>query len=179
MNPDWQETTHLVIYKISVAEHLKLWLLRKKSSLWTASPVFSAALRDAAPLRVYRQASINFSYHKLKEVVRGSLQLMGYHCLKSLDFFPWLFLDAVWRNWYWTPLWTSFDRDGSIAFWGCSYSWRSRHCTLNPWWSFGGGGARQCGWVVIMSYSQSDGSTQTTSWNCFLVIADSYSCPRM
>ena len=61
MNPDWQETTHLVIYKISVAEHLKLWLLRKKSSLWTASPVFSAALRDAAPLRVYRQASINFS----------------------------------------------------------------------------------------------------------------------
>ena len=61
MNPDWQETTHLVIYKISVAEHLKLWLLRKKSSLWTASPVFSAALGDAAPLRVYRQASINFS----------------------------------------------------------------------------------------------------------------------
>ena len=54
MNPDWQETTHLVIYKISVAEHLKLWLLRKKSSLWTASPVFSAALGDAAPLRVYR-----------------------------------------------------------------------------------------------------------------------------
>lgn len=61
MNPDWQETTHLVIYKISVAEHLKLWLLRKKSSLWTASPVVSAALGDAAPLRVYRQASINFS----------------------------------------------------------------------------------------------------------------------
>ena len=61
MNPDWQETTHLLIYKISVAEHLKLWLLRKKSSLWTASPVFRAALGDAAPLRVYRQASINFS----------------------------------------------------------------------------------------------------------------------
>lgn len=79
--------------------------------------------------------------------------------------------------WYWTPLWISYDRDGSIGFWGSSYSWRSRHCTLNPFWSFGGGGTSQCGWVVIMSYSQSGGSTQTTSWNCFLVIANSYSCP--
>lgn len=62
MNPDWQETTHLlVIYKISVAKHLKLGLLRKKSSLWTASPVFRAALGYAALLRVYQQASINFS----------------------------------------------------------------------------------------------------------------------
>ena len=60
MNPDWQETTHLVIYKISVAEHLKLWLLRKKSSLWTASPVFRAALGDAAPLRT----CISTSLHK-------------------------------------------------------------------------------------------------------------------
>lgn len=54
MNPDWQETTHLVIYKISVAEHLKLWLLRKKSSLWTASPVFDSVQPLAMlPLYVY------------------------------------------------------------------------------------------------------------------------------
>lgn len=54
MNPDWQETTHLVVYEISVAKHLNLccdfWEKNPASELQVQCSVQPLAM---LPLYVY------------------------------------------------------------------------------------------------------------------------------